>query len=102
MVEETIKTIKEAEAQADQLEMDADQTCAGILDDANVQAKELTEKMVAEARAKAQEEMNAAKEAGDQSLEDSMKDVEKEIDALKEAAKGKEQEAISAVIDALI
>ncbi len=102
MVEETIKDIKEVEKEADQVGADAQETCGKILDDANAQAKEIKANAEAEAKEKAQEAMKAAQEAGNASMQSSLDDVEQEIAAMKEAAKDKEDQAVSAVIDALI
>ena len=84
MVEETIKTIKETENEADEIIRKADATCTEILEKAAREAKEIKEQAVA----------NAKKQASEK--------TEQETEALKALAQGKEEEAVSAVIKALL
>ena len=84
MVEETIKTIKETENEADEIIRKADATCTEILEKAVREAKEIKEQAVA----------NAKKQASEK--------TEQETEALKALAQGKEEEAVSAVIKALL
>ena len=84
MVEETIKTIKETENEADEIIRKADATCTEILEKAVREAKEIKEQAVA----------NAKKQASEK--------TEQETEALKALAQGKEEEAVSAIIKALL
>ena len=84
MVEETIKTIKETENEADEIIRKADATCTEILEKAAKEAKEIKEQTVA----------NAKKQASEK--------TEQETEALKALAQGKEEGAVSAVIKALL
>ena len=84
MVEETIKTIKETENEADEIIRKADATCTEILEKAVREAKEIKEQAVA----------NAKKQASEK--------TEQETIALKALAQGKEEEAVSAIIKALL
>ena len=84
MVEETIKAIKETENEADEIIRKADATCTEILEKAAREAKEIKEQAVA----------NAKKQASEK--------TEQETEALKALAQGKEEEALTAVIKALL
>ena len=55
MVEETIKTIKETENEADEIIRKADATCTEILEKAAREAKEIKEQAVANAKKQAEE-----------------------------------------------
>lgn len=64
MVEETIKTIKETENEAEEIVRKADAECTGILEEASAKAKEIKEQAEADAKAKAEASLKAAKEIG--------------------------------------
>lgn len=102
MVEKTIKTIKETEKVAEEILKNSEKTCTEILEKATAQAEELKQKTVAEAKNKAQAAMGTAAEDGDKSLSISSDRINVEIDELKKAASAKEDEAIRAVIAALV
>ena len=86
MVEETIKTIKETENEAEEIVRKADAECTGILEEASAKAKEIKEQAEADAKAKAEASLKAAKEIGEKSTMEALADVEKEIASLREAA----------------
>ena len=102
MVEETIKTIKETENEAEELVKSADAECTGILERASAAAVELKAQAEAQAKEKAKTDLDAAKEIGERDVEKAMDDVAKEIASLREAARQKEGDAISAVIARLV
>lgn len=102
MVEETIKTIKETENEAEEIIKKADATCTTLLEEAEASAKEMKEKAETQAKEKAQAALNAAKEAGEHSMQEALGQVEGEIADLKKAAETKEAEAIAAVIAGLV
>ena len=77
MVEETIKTIKETESEAEEILKAADVTCTSILE-------------------------KAAADAGDISTREALARVDEEIAELKKAAQAKEKEAIDSVIAELV
>ena len=64
MVEETIKTIKETENEADEIIRKADATCTEILEKAAREAKEIKEQAVANAKKQAEADLLQAKEEG--------------------------------------
>ena len=64
MVEETIKTIKETENEADEIIRKADATCTEILEKAAREAKEIKEQAVANAKKQAEADLLQAKEDG--------------------------------------
>ncbi len=102
MVEETIKTIKETECEAENVLKEADVKCAAILEDAGKKADSLKYLAEADAKKKAQEALELEKKAGEKSIQDALAGVESEISVLKEAARAKESEVISAVIAELV
>ena len=61
MVEETIKTIKETENEAEEIVRKADAECTGILEEASAKAKEIKEQAEADAKAKAEASLKAGK-----------------------------------------
>ena len=68
MVEETIKTIKETENEADEIIRKADATCTEILEKAAREAKEIKEQAVANAKKQAEADLLQAKEEGEVSF----------------------------------
>ncbi len=102
MVEETIRTIKETENEAEEIIKKADAACTEILEKAKAEAAETVGKAEAEAKAKAAADLEAAKEAGRKSEQKAMDGVEQEIALLKKDALSKESEVVSAVIAELV
>lgn len=102
MVEETIKTIKETEAKAEEIIKNAEAKSAEILEKAAKDAKQLKSQAVTEANTKADADMKAAIEIGERDASEALADVEAEIQKLREAAKSKEDETIASVIADLI
>ena len=102
MVEETIKTIKETENEAEEMIKKADAQCTDILEQASVEAKELKEQAEMDAKAEAQAALAAAKEAADHLTKQKAVEVEQENAAMRDAALGKEKEAVQAVMQALV
>lgn len=102
MVEETIKTIKETESEAEALLKAADAECGEILENAKAQAENLKEEAKAKAQAQAREALDVEKKIGETSIQEALAKVESDIKVLKESAKSKEGDVISAVIAELV
>ena len=68
MVEETIKTIKETEMEAEKIIKEAAQESAEILEKAAASAGELRQQAETDAKAKADADMKAAKEIGEKTI----------------------------------
>lgn len=102
MVEETIKTIKETENEAEEILREADVTCTSILEKAAASAREIKEQAQEQAKEKAQAAIEAAKAAGEISAREALTRVDGEIADLKKAAQAKEREAIDSVIADLV
>ncbi|MEJ8788415.1 hypothetical protein [Dorea sp. ICN-14282] len=102
MVEETIKTIKETENEAEEMIKKADAQCTDILEQASVEARELKEQAEMDAKAKAEAALAAAKEAADHLAKQKAVEVEQETAAMRDVALGKEKEAVQAVMQALV
>ena len=91
MVEETIRSIKETEAQAEQIVKDAQEQCSRILDEAAKEAGQWKEEQIQQAMQKARQALDASKQF-----------IAGEIQSLKEAALQKEEEAVGLVISGLV
>ena len=104
MVEETIRTIKDTECEADKAMKEADAACAEILEKADANLLYHGKIVTTEAKAKenAQFAMNEAKKAGEEAVKDALQKVDEEIVSLKREAGSKEAEAIAAVIAQLV
>ncbi len=102
MVEETIKTIKETERQAEALVKKADEDCSSILANARAEAEKAKAMAEMEARENANALLAAEKEAGERAVQEALRETEKDISVLKEKARSKEGEVISAVIAQLV
>ena len=102
MVEETIKTIKETESEAERILKEADEKCAAILEDARNEADSLRKQSEADAKNNAQAALDMEKQTGEKSIQYALAGVESEILVLKEKARAKESEVISAVIAELV
>ena len=102
MVEETIKTIKETEREAERLMKEADEKCASILENAGTEADSLKYQSETDAKNKARVILDMEKQAGEKSIQDALAGVEKEISVLKERARAKESDVISEVIAELV
>ena len=102
MVEETIKTIKETEDEAERIIKAADEKCAAILEDARAEAESLKFQSEADARKQAQAALDMEKQIGEKAIQDALAGVESEIAVLKENARAKESEVIAAVVAKLV
>ncbi len=102
MVEETIRTIKETENEAEGIIKKADAAYTEILEMAKADAADMVSKAEAGAKAEAAADLEKAKEAGRKSEQEAMDGVEKEIAALKQGALAKESEVVAAVIAELV
>lgn len=102
MVEETIKTIKETERQAEALVKKADEDCSSILANARAEAEKAKAMAEMEARENANALLAAEKEAGERAVQEALRETERDISVLKEKARSKEGKVISAVIAQLV
>ncbi len=102
MVEETIKTIRETEEEAERLVKEADERCAVILEDARKEAGRLKSQAEADAKEKSRKALDAEMEIGEKSIKDALAGVEGDIEVLKENARAKESEVVAAVIAELV
>lgn len=102
MVEETIKTIRETESKAEAILKEADDRCDAILADAENQAYDIKAQAEAVAKENARNALDSEKQIGEKSIQDALAEVEGDIAVLKEKARAKESEVISAVIAELV
>ena len=90
MVEETIKTIKETESEAEEILKAADVTCTSILEKAAVSANEIKEQAERKQKKRRKRRLAAAKEAGDYFYaEKALARVDEEIAAIEKRSAGK-------------
>ncbi|MFR3392566.1 MAG: hypothetical protein ACLTT1_19870 [[Clostridium] scindens] len=93
MVEETIKTIKETENEAEEIVRKADAECTGILEEASAKAKEIKEHAEADAKAKAEASLDVQqRNCGQKTTMEALAEVETQIASLREAALAKEDD----------
>lgn len=102
MVEETIKTIRETESEAEAILKEAEDRCAAILGEAENESREMKAQAEAVAKEKARSALDSERQIGEQSIQDALAEVESDIAVLKENARAKESEVISAVIAKLV
>lgn len=102
MVEQTIQAIRETEAKAGAIVMDADVQCRKILEDASQEAQTHKADQIEEILKKAESMMEDAKVQGTQTLQEAAAAVENEIGVLKGLASEKEEAAVSLVISQLV
>ncbi len=102
MLEETLKSVKDAEAKAEEMIKDADAKAASILEEAKVKASALKEDTVKNLRSLSEKTTQAVQTEGNVQLDTAAKEAEREIEALKELIVPKKPEAVEAIISALV
>lgn len=98
MVEETIQSIRETEARAEEIVREAEQKSRMILEEAGQKAEKTAAGIISRAKTEALKTAEQAKDTGDREAAAEMAEAEKEMRALKTAACEKEEEAVSLVI----
>lgn len=101
MVEETIRSIRETERQADGIVKQAEEKSRMIREETKAQAEKLAGEVIADARAKSLEAAENAKDSGDRAETEAMAETEKEIRELKASAMKRQAEAVDLVISLL-
>ncbi len=101
MVEETIRSIRETENQADEIVRTAEERSLAILEEAKKQAEQTAAELTGRAKAEALASAERAKEEGGRAEEASAEEIEKDIRALKDLALVREKEAVNLVISLL-
>lgn len=102
MIEETIREVKQAEAQADTLINEAKQKADQILQDAELQKKEILERARAEASDLETARMEQAHAVGQERLEKAKDDMRREAELLENLAESKVASAVDAVIQEVL
>lgn len=102
MVEETIRVIRETEAQADALVKEADVRCSEMLEKAAKDAADYRAEELKAMKQQAERAMEDARQEGTRLLEKAQTEIEQEVKLLKETALTKEDEAVGLVISQLI
>lgn len=102
MVEETIRTIKETENEADEIVRKADATCTEILEKAAKEAEAIKEETVTKAKNLAEADLLKTKEEGETKKAEALRMMKQDTEALKALAKTQEEEAIAVVMKSLL
>ncbi len=102
MLEESLKSIKAAEAKAEDVMKEADAKAASVLEEAKEKARAMKEETAQKMRSLSHETMQTVQAEGSRQFDEAVKDARKEIDALKELVISKKPEAVEEVISALV
>ena len=97
MLEETLKSVRDAEAKAEEILKEADAKAASVLEDAKVKAQAMKEDTASKVRSLSQKTTQAVHKEGDTQLEMAAKEARKEIEALRELVVPKKPEALEAI-----
>ena len=101
MIQETIKAVKEAEANAQQKIKDASVRAQSIISEAEKEAVNIIRKADTAAVEQAASDMKAAEERAHSTENTVVGQAEEELAALKKKAEPKHEQAIQAVMDSL-
>ena len=102
LIEDSIKAVKEAEQKADALLADARKEADSIVLKAKADAEQVIKDAGENGKANAAEEMDRARIAGESVLAEAAREAAEEVEVLKAATSDKVDDAITAVIRALI
>ena len=101
MVEETIRTIRETEKQAQEIVENACKESGRIRKEAEERSGQIREEIIRNAREEAETVMEQAHVSGDESVRGAEAVIRSDTDRLKTSAKEKEKEAVEMVISML-
>ena len=102
MVEETIRTIRETERQAQEIVGNAQRESERIRKEAEERSGQIREEIIRNAREEAAAVMEQAHVSGDESARGAEAVIRSDTDRLKTSAKEKEKEAVEMVISMLV
>lgn len=102
VLEETLKSVKAAEAKAEEILREADAKAASVLEEAKVKAQAMREDTAQKVRSLNQKTTQAVQEEGNAQLDAASREAGKEIEALRELIVPKKPEAVEAIISALV
>ena len=102
MLENILKSVNDAEAQAEEIMKAAEAQAASILEDAKARAGVMREETFQRVKLKNQEMADSMHQEGSLRLEAAAAEAQKEIDALNELVASKKKEAVQAVLSVLI
>jgi vacuolar-type H+-ATPase subunit H len=101
MVEETIRTIRETERQAQKIVEDAQAERERILAEAKERSGQIRDEIIGKAKAEAKAKAEQAEEAGKKLEEEARAAIAEETEKLKISAGEKKKEAVEAVVSLL-
>lgn len=102
VIEETIKAVTDAEAQADQIQADARSKASVITDDAEKKAAQIREETKAKVKAAVEKSEREAQEAGKAALAEVSRTSAIEVEKMKAEAGKHIPEAVDRVIDCIL
>lgn len=102
MLQETMKTVEEAEAKADGIIKKAKEDGADLIAEAKKKAEEILEQANATSKSDLKSAEAAQKENEEKLAEKALKDADTEIGSLKKKAVDKEKAVVSMVVNELI
>lgn len=102
MLQETMKTVCDAEAKADDIVKQAKEEAQGIIDKANKDAMQVVEQAEADSKAKLKDAAILQKKDEEKQTTKALDRAAAEIGSLREIAAGKEAAAIDMIINELI
>ena len=102
MLEDALKSVKEAEEKAGILIQEADAKAASIVEEAKAKAKTMKEGTAGKIRSGSQEAEEAARKDSEAKLAEAEVQAKKEADALRQLVEPKREEALEAVITSLV
>lgn len=102
MVQDTIRAVREAEKEADQMKKNASEKGKVLIEEAKKEAKEMKEQTLQKVKEKRSEAEQALAKEGEAYLADSVKEAGKEINSLRESAKGKSNKVTEVIMENLI
>ena len=102
MLENALKSVKEAEEKAAAAMREADAQAAAIIEEAKAKAKAMKEETAAKIRSRSLDAEEAARKNGEAKLTEAEGQAQKEADALRQLVEPKRKEAVEAVITSLV
>lgn len=101
MVEETIRTIRETERQAQKILEDAQAESERILADAKTRSEQIRDEIIQKAQAEAKIKAEQAEAAGKAAEEEARASIAQETEKLKHAAGEKKKQAVETIVSLL-
>lgn len=102
MVQDTIRAVREAEKEADQMKKDASEKGKVLIEEAKKEAEAMREQTLQKVKEKRLEAEQALAKEGEAYLTNSVSEAGKEINSLRENTKGKSNKVMEVIMENLI